>query len=669
MALDLFGEFGSVGGFNTAPSRYFDVQDCLNFYPEVSPSKRAKEVIALLGAPGLVQVAAAPGGGAPGFSDTMTSWPAPSSITNLPVRALWVLPGETQALAVIADTLYLVGIVTYGSRDTPGSLTLTSVGTLLTSSGPVAIRDNGAQGGTALIVDGPNGYTYQWQNNTFAQVTQANTDGQFLGAGSLAFIDGWFVLGAPYPALTGNLIAQVNLTPASDETVLPRTFNYGYSVSPPGIANFGTLNSSDTVGTLGAFYSTLGLGGSWQTVLQITVGSDPTQSYFSTITGLPGTLAAAAATYFYSGGVATWTWQQQYFTAAMDGTALAFSFLGPAAGPAMFYTPQSAYSTTWDASFYAFKDAFSDELVGLIEMKELLWLIGEETSEPWYNAGAQYFTFQRLSGAMIQVGCKATASIARITHGGQTSLLYGEDALIWLGRSDRGENVVVLLTGLTYQIVSTPALEYALGSYPITSDAVGFTYHQDGHEFYLLTLPTADVTWCYDPSMPPDMAWTRRGAYDPYGKVIHRHRAACHMNFAGMNIVGDYENGTLYQMTRAVQNEAGWPLLARRRAPHVWKKEDRRRVFMSSLQLDFAPGQGAASGLGANPQASLRISRDGGTTFGQSWPAPMGSTGEFQNRCMYRRLGWGRDNVAELEVIAPVNRDLVGATLKLFGEG
>ena len=140
------------------------------------------------------------------------------------------------------------------------------------------------------------------------------------------------------------------------------------------------------------------------------------------------------------------------------------------------------------------------------------------------------------------------------------------------------------------------------------------------------------------------------------------------MNFAGMRVVGDYQNGALYQMTRAVQNDAGWPLLARRRAPHIWRKQSRQRVFMSSLQVDFAPGQGAQAGLGANPEAFLRISRDGGTTFGNSFSAPMGAAGQYQNRCMWRRLGWGRDNVVDIEVIAPVNRDIVGATLKAFGE-
>ena len=114
--------------------------------------------------------------------------------------------------------------------------------------------------------------------------------------------------------------------------------------------------------------------------------------------------------------------------------------------------------------------------------------------------------------------------------------------------------------------------------------------------------------------------------------------------------------------------DAGWPLLAKRRAPHVWDKGQRGRVFMESLQLDFNVGQAPASGMGSNPRCKLRISRDGGHTFGDPIYAPMGQIGEYRTRTMYRKLGWGRDNVVDIEVIDPVNRDLVGATLKAYSQ-
>ena len=70
--------------------------------------------------------------------------------------------------------------------------------------------------------------------------------------------------------------------------------------------------------------------------------------------------------------------------------------------------------------------------------------------------------------------------------------------------------------------------------------------------------------------------------------------------------------------------------------------------------------------IGTNPQAQIAISRDGGQTFGQKWPAPIGQVGNTRNRTMWRRLGFARDSVVDLQVIDPVRRDIVGATLKAY---
>lgn len=526
MSLQLFGDFGFVQGFDETADPYQDAQICVNYYPEIAPSPTAKEVVSLLGAPGLVQVGAAPGGGAPGFSNTMTAWPTPSTINNLPVRGMWVLPGWETALVVISDKCYLATITTYGSQTQPGAIALEEVGTLATLTGQVNIRDNGLSGSVdsyAIIVDGPNGYLYNVATKVFSQITDAN----FQGADTVAFIDGWWVFNKP--------------------------------------------------------------------------------------------------------------------------------------GTQVFYTNSQPYSTTFDASTFALKDAASDNLMGLIENKEELWLIGERTTEIWYDAGAQFFPFQRLVGNLIQIGCKAKYSICRL-------VTEGQEGLIWLGRSERGENQIVRTKGFSFSVVSTPAISNAIAQYKKTDDAIAYTYQAEGHEFFVITFPTENVTWVYDATMPPHMAWTQRLAYEPYSQSFYRHRSNCYMNFGGMRIVGDYENGTLYQLTRAAYTDAGWPILARRRSPFIWNAQNRERVHMLSLQIDFSPGQGNPSGLGSDPQAALSISRDYGTTYGPAINAPMGKTGEYLNRCIWRRLGWSRGAVAQIEVIDPVNRDIVGATLKAVGQ-
>ncbi len=108
--LQLFGDFGLAGGQDVAPNPLQNNQICINWYAEVNP-QNAKETLGLLGTPGLNQLVAASGGGAPGFTSTQTVWPQPYTGPALPVRGMWPLPDGVTALAVIGNTCYLVTVV------------------------------------------------------------------------------------------------------------------------------------------------------------------------------------------------------------------------------------------------------------------------------------------------------------------------------------------------------------------------------------------------------------------------------------------------------------------------------------------------------------------------------------------------------------------------------
>jgi hypothetical protein len=54
-------DWGFAGPQYVAPNPYQDSQVLINWYPEIDPNKTAKTVIALLGCPGLVQVATVQG--------------------------------------------------------------------------------------------------------------------------------------------------------------------------------------------------------------------------------------------------------------------------------------------------------------------------------------------------------------------------------------------------------------------------------------------------------------------------------------------------------------------------------------------------------------------------------------------------------------------------------
>lgn len=315
-----------------------------------------------------------------------------------------------------------------------------------------------------------------------------------------------------------------------------------------------------------------------------------------------------------------------------------------------FYTTgPTPYTITFPGAFFALKDSNSDNLITLMENNRELWLIGERSSEVWYDAGGANFAFSRIPGVAPQIGCSAAQSLARLGS-----------SLVWLGRSERGENVVIKTEQYSYVDISTRAVESAIASYPLVSDAVGFTYEEDGHLFYVLTFPTADKTWCYDATSGK---WHERASFTSSTGTFHRFRGNCFMNFQNLRLVGDYQSGYVHQMSRSFYTDAGQPLIALRRAPHLWSRENRKRLFHASLQVEFAPGVGLQTGQGTDPQAMLRWSDDGGTTYGSEHWTTIGLAGRYKNRAMWRRLGQARDRVYEVSISDPVKRDIVGATL------
>jgi hypothetical protein len=486
-------DFGFVGQAYEAPDPRQDTQMCVNWYPEVSQDKKSKTITALLGCPG---------------KKTLLT------LGTGPVRGGAVLTGNNAALVVSGNQVYLLTVATPATAVTKATLASQLIGTMLSSAGPIFIKDNGV-GGTAFIVDGsPNGYTYNIAANTLTTVN----DPGFYGANRIAFIDGWLIFNKP-------------LTPIFYTTPPPP-----YTVSP------------------------------------------------------------------------------------------------------------------FQASYFDLNDGTADNLVTLIEDKRELLLINEEASQWWYDAGGQYFPFARLDGATIQVGCAAPNTVALF-----------QDGVIWLARSTRGQNVVVKTTGFNYADVSTIAINHAIASYSVVSDAIGWTYQEDGHEFYVLTFPTADVTWVYDGTTE---LWHRRASYDPILGAFHRDRANCFFQFQNYRLVGDYQNGNLYSLDRKIYTDGGGgPLIAWRRCPHVWDEADYDRIFHQSLQLDFTPGLALSVGQGSNPLALVSWSDDGGQTYGPTRDVPIGLIGQTKNRAITYRLGESRDRVYDVKISDPVNRDITGAAL------
>lgn len=321
-----------------------------------------------------------------------------------------------------------------------------------------------------------------------------------------------------------------------------------------------------------------------------------------------------------------------------------------------FYTTAPVpYTLIFDASFFAKNDSSSDNLVTLESLNRDLWLIGERHTEIWFDAGGAQFAFQRIPGAAPQMGCAATHSITK-----------AGDSLMWLAHNQEGGVEVVKTQQYTTVPVTSPAVANIMSNYPLVFDAVAYSYMEQGHHFYVITFPTQDATWVYDLTTE---LWHERARFDSAAGVFARHRSNCFMNFQNLRIVGDYTNGKLYQLSRTAYTDDDEPLVAFRRCPHIWSREDRERLFHGSLQIEFKPGVGLASGApeDVDPHVIFRFRDFAGGPVALEEQIPIGKTGETLNRAMIRRLGVSRDRIYEAQFSAATRRDIVGATL--YAEG
>lgn len=320
-----------------------------------------------------------------------------------------------------------------------------------------------------------------------------------------------------------------------------------------------------------------------------------------------------------------------------------------------FWTSELLDGTQIDPLSFASAEGMPDDLISLFVDHREVWLFGTQSVEVWYNAGTSPFPLARIQGAVNEIGCAATFSVAKM-----------DNSLFWLGADARGHGIVFRANGYTGQRISTHAVEYAIQSYDVISDAIAFTYQQDGHSFYVLTFPSAQATWVYDAATN---AWHERAGF-ANGEFI-RHRANCQMFYSEEVVVGDFENGNIYAYDLDQFSDGDFTqkwLRSWRALPT--NQNNLKRTAQHSLQIDMQTGVGLNTGQGSDPQVILRWSDDGGHTWSNEHWMSVGKIGAYGTRAIRRRLGMTlklRDRVYEASGTDPVKIAITGAELVLSG--
>ena len=651
-------DFGFVGPSYVAPSIYANAEDCINFRPEIDPTKQAGQrgVVALYPTPGLT---------------------AQIKLQNTaPVRGMRTVSGGQYMVAVCGQYVYVV----------TSNLTPTLIGQLNSSTGQVGITDNGLN---IYIVDGTYRYTWRISNPNSASfngsISGTTLTVSLMKSGTIAVGQNLFGVG---------LGTEVVITALGTGT--------------GGVGTY-TLNTSLTVATepfnTAASAATI-TGSISTTVLTVTAVASGTLYVGQTIQGAgitANTVITALGT--GTGGTGTYTVSNSQTVGSETMYALNFSVIPSSDGAFTgadvvdivdnYFIYNNPNTQQWAASnilspityslSFASKFTGPDNLVSLIADHGQVYLLGEQTSEVWADAGTFPFAFQRIPGSSSQHGIAAKFSVSRVGN-----------SFAYLSKNIRGQAQIMLMNGYFPERISTHAVENTLVNDNV-SDAVAWTYQQEGHEVYVISFPSLDITWAYDVSTGMWHKWLWCDNFNNY----HRHRGNCVANFQNMLLVGDWENGIIYELDPNNYTDNGQNIRRLRRTPHL--VTDFQREYFEELQIHFQPGVGIQNPnavipsaapvnqspfyiynnqnytillgqnliignltdtSGVSPQAMLRWSNDGGSTWSNEHWVSIGKEGKYKNRAIWRRLGQARDRVFEVVVTDAVKCVIVSANLK-----
>ena len=700
-------DFGFVGPSYEAPSIYQDAQECINFRPEIDPLKQPGQrgVVALYPTPGLT-------------SKVLLS-------AKQQVRGMRTVSGGQYMVAVCGPYVYVLNASLVPTI--VGQLNSITGQVGITDNGLNVYIVDGAYRYTWRISN-PSAATFKGTiSGTTLTVTQ-------LGSGTISTNQQLFGLGVPNEtvivsgsgttwtlsksatvsteidmnsaAIAGYVTASIAGTTLTVTAISAGATIYpGQTVTGSGVTNNTMINA---LGSGTVLSGAIAAGGTGYTVNdEITVqggvyGSNPATFTVTTVSGgvVTGINLTYAGSYTSlptnpvstttnssgvgltlnltfgtgSGGTGNYVISNSQTVSSRTMYLLNFSVIpssdGAFTGGTTVHVLDNYFiynhpdTQQWAASnilspityglSYASKFTGPDDLVAVIADHGQAYLLGEQTSEVWSDVGSFPFPFQRIPGSSSQHGIAAPYSLSRIGN-----------SFAYLSRNNRGQSEIVMMNGYFPERISTHAVENTLVN-KYVEDAVAYTYQLEGHECYVISFPTIDLTWVYDISSGMWHKWL----WNDNNNVYHRHRSNCGALFQDLVLVGDWENGQIYQLDPQNFTDNGQRIRRLRRAPHI--VTDLQRQYFEELQIQFQPGVGLNGNptplnegvVGSDPQAMLRWSNDGGSTWSNEHWVTIGKIGKYKNRAIWRRLGWSRDKVFEVVITDPVFPAIISANLK-----
>jgi len=306
-----------------------------------------------------------------------------------------------------------------------------------------------------------------------------------------------------------------------------------------------------------------------------------------------------------------------------------------------FFKSGSYDGTAWDALDFATAERDPDKLLGMLISNRSLWLIGEDTAEKWFNSGAADFPYEPDQSGLSEWGTIAPYSLIDVTG-----------MAFWLSNNEEGQGLVVMTTGGTPQVISTPEIAAEISKMSVISDCYTWSYQYQQHAFVVFTFPTAQKTLFYDILTQEWGTWV--------SKDLGYHRSASHAFAFSKHLVGDPQNGKVYELDWDNFTDNGDQIIRKRISQKIHAED--KALKHEGVWLDMKEGVGNSNV--EDPKVNLRF-RDNNGKWSNYKTRSVGKIGERRKKIAVRKLGRSFDREYEIMVSEPYEAVIVDAFARL----
>ena len=300
----------------------------------------------------------------------------------------------------------------------------------------------------------------------------------------------------------------------------------------------------------------------------------------------------------------------------------------------LFATSDVADGETYNGLNFAEAETKPDALIRPYVFNQLIYMLGGETTELWYNTGTGSPPFARQDTALVNVGIA-----------GRTAVTNTDQYLYWLGDDRKVHQVIgASKRNLTDPEWSGgPSVAHHLERLSRVDDCVASRFIFEGQTFVLFFFPEADQSFLFSETRGywVELDWIGAEVLSAYSK----------------SIVLDKSNGNTYELDPDTFTDNGVTRIRERVLPSI--RADliglpSRRALVSHVGINMQVGVGLETGQGVNPEVMCQFSPDGGHTWQAEQFVEFGALGNYDQRVDFWDFANGHDVRVRLKCSDPV---------------